>query len=81
MQGFQAGTTKEDLFEMFKIFGEIVSTFVQSNADGTLKDQGFVSFKQPADALRAAETMNKKELPGGFALLVNQHISKKQNSI
>lgn len=71
MQGFQAGTTKEDLFEMFKVFGEIVSTFVQSNADGTLKDQGFVSFKQPADALRAAETMNKKELPGGFALLVN----------
>ena len=37
-------------FEMFKGFGEIVSTFVQSNADGTLKDQGFVSFKLPADA-------------------------------
>jgi RNA recognition motif-containing protein len=40
-----------------------------------------VSFKKPADAAKAIEQMNKKPLPNGNILIVNKHVSRKQNEL
>lgn len=45
---------------MFKEFGEIESVYVQRGDDQNLKDYGYVCFKDPEDAERAQEAMNKK---------------------
>lgn len=81
VKNFELGTTDEQLREMFTEFGDIESVFIAKDAEGMPKDHGFVCFKQPEDALRAVEAMNKKPLGEGKFLLVNQHISKKTNEM
>jgi polyadenylate-binding protein len=66
---------------MFQEFGEIESVHVQRDENGQLKNQGFVSFKDHADAEKALDAMNKKSLPDGSFLMVARHISKKENEI
>jgi RNA recognition motif-containing protein len=45
---------------LFQEFGEIESVFVQKDDKGTLRDSGFVCFKDPELAEKAADAMNKK---------------------
>lgn len=45
------------------------------------RDSGFVCFKNPEDAEKALNAMNKKRLPDGSFLLVSQHISKRDNEL
>jgi RNA recognition motif-containing protein len=45
---------------MFKEFGEIESAVVKKDANGLTIDSGFVCFKDPLDAEKALEAMNKK---------------------
>jgi RNA recognition motif-containing protein len=47
---------------MFKEFGEIESVHVQLDDNNNLKDYGFVAFKNPEDAEKAQDAMNKKPL-------------------
>ena len=55
--------------------------FVQKDDKGELRDSGFVCFKDPEAAEKAAEGMNKKQIGPGQFLIVNRHISKKDNEI
>jgi len=67
---------------MFDEFGEITSAHVQRGDDESqLKDFGYVSFKDTDSAANAVATMNKKKLEDGTYLLVNQHISKRENDV
>lgn len=75
------GTNDEKLRSLFQEFGEIESVLVQKDENGTLKDTGFVSFKDHNDAEKALEGMNKKLMADGSFLIVNRHISKKENEI
>jgi len=40
-----------------------------------------VNFELPADAAKAIAAMNKKTLPSGEILMVNKHVSRKQNEV
>ena len=75
------GTTEEQLTELFAEFGEIESTYVQKNEDATLKNSGFVCFKDCENAKNAMAQMHKKVLPSGNTLIVNRHVSKKENQL
>lgn len=66
---------------MFQEFGEIESVHVARDESGKQKDYGYVNFKDHNDAEKALDAMNKKELPGGQFLMVNRHISKKENEL
>lgn len=66
---------------MFKEFGEIESANVAKNEDGSLKNYGYVSFKDSKDAENALESMDKKPLADGSFLMVNRHISKRENEM
>jgi len=50
---------------MFEAYGDIESTYIPPNQNQQGKLYGFVSFKKPADAIKAIEHMNKKQLPSG----------------
>lgn len=63
---------------MFEQFGEIESVRVQRGEGEELKDYGYVCFKDPEDAERALEGMNKKKVGDDF-LIVNKHINKKDS--
>lgn len=76
-----AGTDEEKLRSLFQDFGEIESVYVQKDDKGTLKDSGFVCFKDPELAEKAADAMNKKQIGTDQFLIVNRHISKKDNEI
>lgn len=75
------GTDEQELQKMFQDFGEIESVCVQKDETGQLKDSAFVSFKNPDDAGKAQEAMNKKPLADGSFLMVQRHISKKENEL
>ncbi len=66
---------------MFEVFGEIESCYIPPNKISNGTTFGFVSFKKPADAAKAIEQMNKKPLPSGKILIVNKHVSRKQNEL
>ena len=66
---------------MFTEYGEIESVAVPKDDKGVNKDFGYVCFKNPDDAEKALEAMNKKPLPDGSFLMVNRHISKKDNEL
>ena len=67
---------------MFAEYGEITSAQVQRDkSTQELKESGFVCFKNPDDAERALNAMNKTRLPDGSFLLVSQHISKRENEL
>jgi RNA recognition motif-containing protein len=76
-----AGTDEKKLQALFAEFGEIESVFVQKDEKGSLRDSGFVCFKDPEVAEKAAEAMNKKVIGDGQFLIVNRHISKKDNEL
>lgn len=82
VQKLPAGTDDNKLSEMFSEFGEITSAHVQRGDDNsTFKDYGYVSFKETESAASAVEKMNKFKLEDGTYLLVNQHISKRENEV
>lgn len=62
---------------MFAEFGPIVSASVQKDGKGDLKDYGYVCFKEVADAKKAIDAMNKKNIGSDQFLIVNYHVSKK----
>jgi polyadenylate-binding protein len=76
-----AGTDEAKLQALFQEFGEVESVFVQKDGEGNLRDSGFVCFKDPEAAERAAENMNKKQIGPDQFLIVNRHISKKDNEL
>jgi len=44
-----------------------------------LKDYGYVCFKDPDHAEQAIQEMNKKQIAEDHFLIVNKHVSKKDN--
>ena len=66
---------------MFESFGTIISASVQRSDKGYLKDYGYVCFKEVADAKKAIEDMNKKNLGGDQFLIVNYFVSKKETEL
>lgn len=74
-------TDDNKLRDMFKEFGEIESVHVQRDDNNNLKDYGFVAFKNPEDAEKAQDAMNKKPLTDNQFLIVNRHISKRENEL
>ncbi len=67
--------------DMFREFGDIESVFIPKTESGEHKDQGYVCFKKSEDAERACEAMNKKVLDNGQFLIVNRHVSKRENEL
>lgn len=78
VKNLPVGTSDQQLHVLFATFGEIESASVQREEDGSLKDYGYVCFKNPEHAEAAEREMNKKPVEGHF-LLVNRHIPKKEN--
>jgi RNA recognition motif-containing protein len=65
-------TTDQELEQSFSQHGEIVSSIVVRDRDtDRSRGFGFVEFSQEADAQKAKEAMNGKEL-GGRALKVDE---------
>lgn len=58
VKNFCESTTEDELKHIFGEFGEITSTMVMRNEDGTSKCLGFVCFKNTVDAARAVESLN-----------------------
>ncbi len=74
------GTDDESLRKMFAEFGEIESLTVQRDAGtGKLKDYGYVAFKTVEQAQNAINAMHKKAFGEDRFLMVNFHVSKKEN--
>jgi len=74
------GTTDEALGQAFSEFGEIVSEVVVKDRDtDRSRGFGFVEFAQEADAKKAMEAMNGKELDGR-ALKVDEARAPKERS-
>lgn len=46
-----------------------------------MKDYGYVCFKNPDDAEKALDAMNKKPIKDNQFLIVNRHISKRENEL
>jgi polyadenylate-binding protein len=82
VQKLPAGTDDKKLEKMFSEFGEITSAHVQRGDDNSqYKDFGYVSFKETESAAQAVEKKNKTQQDDGSYLLVNQHISKRENEV
>jgi len=58
----------DELFNLFKKFGKIISAIVMKEESGISKGFGFVCFQNVADAELAVEVMNNKTLPTGKLL-------------
>ena len=54
---------------------------VQKDEAGNFKDYGYVCFKEPEHAEKAMQEMDKKVLSDETFLIVNKHISKKDNEL
>jgi polyadenylate-binding protein len=65
------GTSEEELNKMFSEFGLIESVHIAKDEGDQAKDYGFVCFKNPDDASKAMESMNKKQLGEDKFLIVN----------
>ncbi|HET7819429.1 MAG TPA: RNA-binding protein [Bacteroidia bacterium] len=65
------------LESIFAVYGEILSTkIIYDRADWSSKGFGFIEFAKKADALKAIETLNGKELKGK-KLEVKEAVEKK----
>ena len=65
------------LESVFAVYGEILSTkIIYDRADWSSKGFGFIEFAKKADALKAIEAMNGKELKGKV-LEVKEAVEKK----
>ncbi|KAL8554550.1 hypothetical protein ACS0TY_002657 [Phlomoides rotata] len=58
VKNFCESTTEDGLKHIFGEFGEISSTMVMRNEDGTSKCSGYVCFKNTEDAARAVESLD-----------------------
>ncbi|KAG2217572.1 hypothetical protein INT45_004925 [Circinella minor] len=77
IKNLDSSVTNNDLFNMFRIFGRIVSARVMSNPQtGQSKGYGFVSYDKSEDASAALKEMNGK-LIGAKQLIVAYHEPKK----
>ena len=66
-----------ELESIFAVHGEILSTkIIYDRADWSSKGFGFIEFEKKADALKAIEAMNGKELRGK-PLEVKEAVEKK----
>lgn len=66
-----------ELESLFAVYGEVLSAkVVYDRADWSSKGFGFVEFAKKADALKAIEGMNGKEIRGK-ALLVTEAVEKR----
>lgn len=68
-----AGYTADQLKELFKAYGQIVSAEMNAKENGT----GFVCFDNHTDAARALEATNLKLKVGDQSLFVTPHIYRK----
>lgn len=67
---------------MFSEFGEIESVLLPiSEETKDHKGYGYVCFKNSEDAERALDALNRKKLEDGSLLLVNRHVSKRENDL
>jgi polyadenylate-binding protein len=66
---------------MFAEFGPIISASVQKTNTGDLKDYGYVCFREIADAKKAIDAMNRKNIGGDQFLIVNYHVSKRDTEL
>ena len=65
------------LESVFAVYGEILSTkIIYDRADWSSKGFGFIEFEKKADALKAIEALNGKELKGQI-LEVKEAVEKK----
>lgn len=82
VKNLPAGTDDEKLKDIFSKFGEIESATVQRDDQSNLKDYGYVCFANPEHAEKAMQEMNKKQIGNeGQFLIVNRHVSKKDNEL
>lgn len=81
VKNLPVGTDDVKLKELFGKFGEIESATVQRDDKGNLKDYGYVCFKDPENAEEAMQEMNKKQIAEDQFLIVNKHVSKKDNEL
>lgn len=77
VKSFPPETNDESLREMFEEFGEIISCCVSVDAEGNSKGFGFVCFKDPDSAEKAAEALHGKEI-NGRQLYVNRAQKKEE---
>jgi len=77
VQNLPQDFTDAQLRELFKEFGNIDSASVNLKKNGT----GFVSFKEHEDAKRALETASMKVKVQGQAIIVSQHVSRKESDL
>lgn len=69
-----SGYTADQLKELFKPYGEIVSAEMKAKENGS----GFVCYGNHTDAARALEATNLKMKIGDQSLFVSPHIYRKQ---
>lgn len=82
VQGLAQGTDDAKLAGMFARFGAIQSAHVQrGDSESDLRANGYVSFKESDSAAAAVKEMNKSRTAEGDFLIVNQHISKRENEL
>ena len=82
VKNLPAGTDDAKLKDLFIMFGEIESASVQKDEQSALKDYGYVCFANPEHAEKAMQDMNKKQIGNeGQFLIVNRHVSKKDNEL
>ncbi|ANQ09022.1 Polyadenylate binding protein, partial [Plasmodium coatneyi] len=72
--------TDEDLFDKFKIFGNLESATVAKKNDKTSKGYGFVVYTDPHSATMAISNMNKVEVYTGKRLKVLLKSSSNENN-
>ena len=77
IKNLDPAVTNNDLFNMFRKFGRIISARVMSNPQtGMSKGYGFVSYDKPEEATAALDEMNGKTF-GSKQLIVAYHEPKK----
>jgi nucleolar protein 4 len=55
---------KENLIQVFEVFGEVADCHVPQTSDGKARGFGFVQYKQLEDAKKALETVNGQKILG-----------------
>lgn len=76
IKGISPKSTTEDLFNLFKPYGDIDLCKIIFNEFGASKGYGFINFSNRVEANKSIDNLNGKEIDG-CQLFVNHHISKK----
>lgn len=79
VQNLPKGFTNQDLTDLFKGFGEIVSVKINERKEGS----GFVNFKDHENAKKALNETNMKKTIGDSTstLIVSPHVYRKENDL